>query len=416
MMGMRLGVALFTAILASGSPAGAQQAKNSSPFGIAYAAFLPPASMTAEHVAGTFKEASELGAKSLRWTMPWQAIESRNGTLNWSVLDRIVQAAEASKIELVFGLTGYSPGSCCTNYANLYPAGAEEKIRGYERFLRELVRRYKGKVRYWQIENEVSLPLSWGGPLEDYISVLSAAYRTIKSEDPDSTVLMAGLAGVGDPAKERFLIERGRGHFDVLDAHLYFAPEELLGKINNLRTEMKALGYDRPIWVTETGGPHPCRVRGTREPPPEFQSSEVVKRYVELLAAGVERVFWFGLERATALPVWGCGGGPLVSFDFMMLRRGQERRPAFSTYQLMARKLEGFTAVERLKIGENISAFRFSVGSGSVAVLWADKDRVANLPGSGAGVVLTGVSGATRRVDAKAIPLNTSPVFVEEAR
>jgi hypothetical protein len=417
MQRIKLALALVSAVLSCVGLADAQQTKNAPPFGITYAALLPPAALTADYVAQTMKAASELGAQSLRWQMLWQVIETSEGRFDWSLPDRIVQAAAAAQIDLVLQINGYSPDPRRTNVRGLYPAGGEEKLRAYESFVRELARRYKGQVHYWQIENEVAQPQYWGGSLDDYIAVLRTAYRALKSEDKEATVLFAGLAGVEDAAKTKFLLENGRNYFDVLDAHLYFPPEDLPGKIAGLRMAMKQIGYDKPIWVTETGGPHPCTVRSAQEPPPETQAGEVVKRYVELLSAGVERVFWFGLQRATAPPAWGCNpAAGEANFDFMMLIRNQERRLAFSTYQLMAQKLRGFTAVERLALGQGITAFRFSLNSGPVVVMWADKDRVANLAGTSGQVVVTNVSGVIRRVDPKAIPVTVSPVFVEGPR
>jgi hypothetical protein len=413
---IKLGLALALAILLSVSSVRAQQVGNASPFGVTYAALLPPAALTTTYVTETVQAASDLGARSLRWQLLWQVIETSEGKFDWSLPDRIVQAAEASKIELVLQINGFSPDPRRTNVRNLYPAGGEDKLRAYENFIRELVRRFRGRVHYWQIENEVAQPQYWAGSLDQYVTVLQRAYRAIKSEDQGATVLIAGLAGSEDQAKTRSLLEGGRDYFDVLDAHLYFPPEDLPGRIAALKAEMKRLGYEKPIWVTETGGPIPCTLRSAQEPPPEIQSAEIVKRYAELLASGVARVFWFGLERATPPPAWGCTPGSESNFDFMMLVRGQQRRPAFATYQLMVQKLGGFTSAERMNLGQGITAFRFSLSGGPEIVLWADKDRTASLAATSATVGLTNVSGATRRIDPKAIPVSTSPVFIDGAR
>ena len=385
-----------------------------SPFAVTFSPNVPPTRYTGEYVGRAMKDASDLGAKSLRLEIPWQAIETREGRFDWAVPDRMVQAAEAAKVELVLTVSGYSLGGCCANFPNLYGPPSDQKLRAYESFLRQFVQRYKGNVRYWQIENEVALPVFWGGSTELYVSLLSSAYRVIKSEDQEASILLAGIAGTGDPAKTKALLEQGRDYFNIADVHLYFPPEELPGKIAELRAQMKQFGYEKPIWVTETGGPHPCGYRGVQEPPPELQGSEVVRRYAELLSVGVERVFWFGLQRNT-VPAWGCPGGE-GAFNFMQLVRGQERRPAFATYQLMVQKLGGFTAAEGVNLGEGISAFRFSVRGNPVFVLWSDKERTLTLPMATPTVAVTDIAGVTRRMDAKAVTLTTSPVFVEEVR
>lgn len=48
----------------------------------------------------------------------------------------------------------------------------------------------------------------------------------------------------------------------------------------------------------------------------------------------------------------------------------------FYAYQLAIRKLEGYTAVERLEIGESVYAYRFTVQGKPVYVLWREPGRL----------------------------------------
>ena len=47
------------------------------------------------YVTQTLQAVSDLGARSLRWQILWQVMEPSEGKLDWSIPDRIVQAAEA---------------------------------------------------------------------------------------------------------------------------------------------------------------------------------------------------------------------------------------------------------------------------------------------------------------------------------
>jgi hypothetical protein len=382
-------------------------------------------------------QVKDLGAKWMRVVvMPWATLEVTEGSYFWSPLDMwVAQAAEAD-VELVVTVTGYAPGIFSPGNPALsggrianpwyFSVSPEAKLRGYENFLREMVRRYRGKVRYWQIDNEVTLKSFWDAPLEDYIVVLQTAYTTIKGEDPESRVLLAGFAtdAVLPPEQVQLLLEQGRGYFDILDVHIYKPPETadtttMKTTIAFFYEQMQRAGYERPLWITETGAPHPCMYRSETEPPPEMQASEVVKRYAAALSAGAERVFWFYL--GGSIPpdelVWKCiqpVRQPMQNFRHMALVRNGERRLAFTTYQVMVSKLEGFTALSPLDLAKGVSAYRFQKPSGDVFVLWADRDTVVSLPVGATMVKVTDIYGRMEEMKSTQIPLTKLPIFVEE--
>lgn len=176
---------------------------------------------------------------------------------------------------------------------------------------------------------------------------------------------------------------------------------------------MALLGSQKPIWVTETGGPDTARGGGDpryfyAEPPPEAYPAEVVKRYALALAAGAERVSWLNL--------WQPGGQQGTRFEQMALNHDQERAPAFHTYQLMVRQLQGFTAVENLDLGAGISAYRFSRPSDDVYVLWADKEAVVKMPISPGRVTVTSTVGTSVEANSESLSVTTGPVFVEATK
>jgi hypothetical protein len=144
----------------------------------------------------------------------------------------------------------------------------------------------------------------------------------------------------------------------------------------------------------------------------------VVKRYTVLFAAGVERVFWFGIENPATNWIPDCPGH--ATFGYMALVRSrrliplpEERRPAFYTYKLMVEKLSGFTAVQQLSLNQGVWAFRFSKRGGDVYVVWADRAVQVNLPLGGKTVRVTDITGSSRQQDSANLAVTTFPVFVE---
>ena len=50
----------------------------------------------------------------------------------------------------------------------------------------------KGRVRYWQCENEPTNPILWEGTATDYANHLKVFSQAVKAADPDAVVVIAG--------------------------------------------------------------------------------------------------------------------------------------------------------------------------------------------------------------------------------
>ncbi len=427
-------VALALAASAFAQPAEIATDTSNAPFGITLAG--PAPAVLPQRLPSIMSHARDLGAAWFRvnvlWACsePWHGcVEKSEGRLDWSLTDAIVGEAEKVGVSLLLNVRGYSCGTPCDRPNPLYASDPELKLRAYETFIRELVRRYKGRIRHWQIENEITERLFWRGTLDEYHRMLAAAYRVIKAEDAAAQVLLAGVPTmdahfVSDPSDHRFrirafaaerlntwkaIVAEARDNFDILDLHLYDSPASIPERIELFRRHLQSLGAHKPIWVTETGGPDTRNPAGdpryfNKTPPTEAHASEVVMRLVLALSAGAERVFWFHL----------IGSGTGDEFAHVALVHGQEQQLAFSTFRLVARKLAGFASVHSVNAGRGISAYRFSRPAGDVYVLWAAKDSAsATLASAGTRVLVTEVDGTTSRLAATSLTTGTVPIFVE---
>ena len=378
-----------------------------------------------------------LGARWLRANIAWSDVERTEGRYDWSIPDAIVQQAAAHQVSLLLQLRGYAGGSEAWFPRNtLYDSSAAARQSGYERFVRETVRRYRATVHTWQIENEVTARTFWTGTIEEYADVLHTAYRVIKAEDPTAQVLLAGIAAEAaiewiatDPAaasRQRWaadsttqldlLLRRSSGAYDILDAHVYLSPDTIPARIEYLRARMGAFGDRKPIWVTETGGPDtrwpyndspPGQRRVDtryREQPAEMQMAEVAERLAGAFGAGAERVFWHSLRTVTP---------PRDVWDGMALLRGSAPGPGAVAYQQVARRLDAFTAVRRLELGAGVSAYTFATPRGEITVAWSRQPTTISLAGRAGEVTVTDLKGAPSRQPASGVRLTASPVFIE---
>ena len=118
----------------------------------------------------------EMGAKWLRVDVHWDLVEPRKARHNWSILDEFF--LKRTGFEYIF--TIYSDAKWATGVRKTLPSRYPMDRREYREFLRSVVTRYKDQVKLWQIENEAELSNFWSGSKEEYVTLLKAAYKTIK--------------------------------------------------------------------------------------------------------------------------------------------------------------------------------------------------------------------------------------------
>ena len=287
-------------------------------------------------VAGLLAQA---GVTWAREEFPWTEIEPQLGQYRWRWEDRDYDAAvDALRAEgvQVIGLLDYGPNPSWS------PGNLQAWLPNWRTFVRQMVQHYRGRIRYWEIQNEENSRGFWqkvdpnapNPSPQDYARLLSAAYDEIKRTDPEAKVILGGLAGytsdLQDPAQNYFhyldqLHQAGAWDaFDILAVHPYreverASPEQPIERGNydpdrrtfdpnapqrwNLVQELSALDRmiaqfgTKPIWITELGWSREAlQARaGQRGTTAEIvQADYLVRTYVPIMALpNVERLFWF---------------------------------------------------------------------------------------------------------------------------
>ena len=229
------------------------------------------------------------GLNWLRLDVPWRSIEpSCKNCIDWSALDRAVQAANAAGIG-VMARVDHPPA-----WSRAVPAdnGPPDDMFDYADFLQVMTGRYgpslrrgRGTIHAIQVWNEPNLTREWGGAVIDrdqasqYIYMLGEAYSHIKAVDPAMIVVSAGLSPTGtsdgtaqpDDIYLGWLYEDGLAEVsDVIGAHApgYGSPPEAapmsdprfphpsfyFRRVEQLRNVMVAHGdAGKQIWLNEFG-------------------------------------------------------------------------------------------------------------------------------------------------------------------
>ncbi|MBX0329737.1 polymerase [Oscillochloris sp. ZM17-4] len=219
-------------------------------------------------VARSFALARDLGARYARMQVPWEDIEihargdfedRRNmatvGAVSaWDKYDRIVAAANAADVELIWRLE--RPPAWARQRALASPelqagllldgnsTGPPDDYADYARFVRAVVERYDGdglddapahqRVRFFQIWNEPNLKGEWNWQEphpEAFVDLLRAGAEAARAASPDAVILFPGLAPTDGldsraPMTELEYLDRvyragGAALFDIMSAQSY---------------------------------------------------------------------------------------------------------------------------------------------------------------------------------------------------
>ncbi len=239
----------------------------------------------------------------------WYAVEPEPGKFNWDEADWAVTECERRGIKML-GVLGYPPA-----WASSYSPEAIEAVKKsgsiesflhnpgryqprdlkeWERYVRAVVDRYKGRVQAWEVYNEVDFHppgkhATFSGSTKDYHELLRIVHNVVTELDPQAKVLISGfnLNPVSDCQMPIDLLKMGAASdYDIFNIHGY-CPYELAD--TTLAAAQKAKP-GAPWWQTEVmfmpGG----------DPDPGRKSAAAVRHYLWSIDKGVERYFWHGGE------------------------------------------------------------------------------------------------------------------------
>lgn len=244
-----------------------------------------------------------LGVKYVRMDLHWDTIEKTKGTYDWTLWDRVVDAATSRGIEVV-GVLNNAPSWVSGTLSN----SASQQALGA--FAGDAAAHFGDRIDAWEVLNEPNMK---GISASNYAAALEHVYDEIKAVDAGDTVVTAGLAAIprsenGMTGAADFLegiYNAGAGDsFDAVGYHAYTYPHfpenpaEWSGwqiMEDDIRGLMVANGdADKQIWVTEVGAP----TQGGSQSMSEAEQAEVLEQSVELArdSGYVGPVLWYSYK------------------------------------------------------------------------------------------------------------------------
>jgi hypothetical protein len=208
----------------------------------------------------------QLGAHLVRLFLFWDQIEPERGRFVWDAVDTLLeQLGPSDEVWITLNTSSQWATRHATNFQPPSPALHAEE---FERFVSTLVSHCRGRVRYWQCNNEPTNPMLWEGTAADYADQLKVFSRAVKAADPAALVVLAGAVDAfHSPADSQnpdaqaehaffdHLLRESADDFDVFDLHLYGDHYAIPTNIEVVRQKMAALGYQKPIFCGEYNGP-----------------------------------------------------------------------------------------------------------------------------------------------------------------
>lgn len=274
----------------------------------------------------------------------WPSLEPLKGKWDFELLDKYVALAEAAGIDLLLPL-GLTPtwASARPNEPSLYrPGNAAEPldIDDWRTYVRTVAVRYKGRIKNYELWNEVNLPGFYSGSKEKLVELAREAYQILKDVDPDIIFVSPSITGGQHAWLDEYLAKGGAEYLDVVGDHFYVAtrsPEAMVPLIQQAQAVMQKHGLDRkPLWNTETG----WRIENRQKKKPRLSAVEqkwkslsdnlasayIARSLILNWAMGVSRFYWYSWDNAHM---------GLIELDNFTLK------PAAVAFDRIARRLTG---------------------------------------------------------------------------
>jgi hypothetical protein len=275
----------------------------------------------------------------------WPLLEPQRGKWNFTRLDKYVDVAEKAGIDLVLNL-GFTPtwASARPNeQSNYLPGNAAEprNIEDWRNYVRTVALRYKGRLKNYELWNEVNVPGFYSGSKEKLVELAGAAYQILKEVDPDIVFISPSVTGASGEHVwlDEYFAKGGAQYADVVSYHFYVPkspPEAMLPVIQRVQAIMRKHGLEKkPLWNTETGWwidnkTKTKQVGGVSKTwvmlDDEAASAYLARTFILSWPAGVSRVYWYSWD----------------SLDMGLIRSGSLKlTPAAFAFDTVARLLTG---------------------------------------------------------------------------
>lgn len=254
-----LALVILASLAPSGAPAPVAAATSPTRFGMA-------AHLMWQSLADTRADLDRMKAAGMtyvRFDVSWKNSEPTRGTFRYlDKLDTVISEIQKRRMSLTMTVIETPAWANGSKGAFAPPTN----VADYARFVGVLAKRYAGRFgmvyEIWNEPNDINF-WTTGVNVAKYTAMLKAAYKAIKTVDPDAIVLGGSILYNDVKFLHGIYANGGGGSFNALAIHPYslaYAPGSTANSYFSFKLSVplfkKAMathGTVKPIWITEMG-------------------------------------------------------------------------------------------------------------------------------------------------------------------
>jgi len=245
----------------------------------------------------------------------WPWLEPNKGEWNFAKLDQYVAMAESKNVGIVLplGLTPTWASARPTEFSPYHIPGAAAEpanIADWKNYVRTVATRYKGRIHYYELWNEVNIKDFYSGSPEQMVVLAREMQSILKEIDPSVTIISPSCTGIGLAWFDQYIAKGGADYADIIGYHFYVspnAPESMLDLINKVKSILSKYNYSsKKIWNTEAGW-YIQNSTNTVSPgvgsfskviSSEEASAYIARSYVLNWASGIDNFSWYAWDNS----------------------------------------------------------------------------------------------------------------------
>jgi len=311
----------------------------------------------------------------------WCLVENKKGDFLW--YDGVIDGLRERGFNIL-GMLVRTPDWAARNPDN--NANGRSVPRDYadfENYVTRTAEHYRGRIRHWELWNTPGDPGFWSGTPEEYVKLLEAGSRSLKTVDPDIKVVSVWLGYEREKQEinERLLAAGLTDHLDVFGFHGY-GGEAARDNINRFRDVVARHGGMKPLWETEAGahcatfrktyfdGADPVGHQWVKRDDYRFTTAAWVRSVATSFAVGSERYFFYWVS-PTGRFASQYNAPNLIDYD-------GTPQPVAAAFSAVTHWLSDASPTQNLALTDRVKALIFQPPEGSLAVIYGTGMPAAN--------------------------------------
>jgi hypothetical protein len=304
---------------------------------------------------------AQMGVNIIRYGT-WAGVNPEQNEFAWEPFDEVVDAICANGMQALYSVTFTPAYAVKPEYRGKGdPSRLPPRPEALRESLQKIVAHTKDKgLTIYDLWNEPDHRGFWRGNTDDYLEFMRVAYQTIKTVQPDATVLSGGIASFHprrfddlNPDMDRRIVIEGQKWYDAIALHEHGPFGEFADSLDGPLAEYrKGLSENKPLWLTETGHNGNAHDKAT----------VMVQKYTYARVLGAKGLVWYALYPP------GQGG------DYNIIDAAGDPQPAIPAYNHMVRMMRGKrfdrTFKDSTQTGNRL--FAFAGGDETLLIAWGE--------------------------------------------